>query len=75
MKSKGELSTREIAKKLGISRSSLYYQPKRPRLDGELRIQIEGIMVKHTSYGHKRIALELKLGKKPGSAGNEEVWT
>lgn len=63
MKPKGTLSTRELAKKLGISRSSLYYQPKRPALDEELKIQIEGVMVKHTSYGHKRIAIALKLGK------------
>lgn len=63
MKPKGTLSTRELAKKLGIARSSLYYQPKRPVLDAELKLQIEGVMVKHSSYGHKRIALALKLGK------------
>lgn len=63
MKGSGSFSTRQLAKKLGISRSSLYYQPIRPKLDAELRIQIEGVMVKHPSYGHKRIALTLKLGK------------
>lgn len=63
MKPKGTLSTRQLAQKLGISRSSLYYQPKRPAWDEEVRRQIEGVMVKHSSYGHKRIALTLKLGK------------
>lgn len=63
MKKTGQLSTRELAKKLGIARSSLYYQPLRPQLDEELRLQIEGVMVKHPSYGHKRIALTLKIGK------------
>lgn len=63
MKKTGRFSIRELARKLGIARSSLYYQPKRPALDEEVRRQIEGVMVKHPSYGHKRIALTLKLGK------------
>jgi len=63
IKGKATLSTRQLAKKLGISRSSLYYQPIRPALDAELKNQIEAVMVKHPSYGHKRIALTLKLGK------------
>lgn len=63
MKQQKTLSTRELAKRLGISRSSLYYQLKRPALDEEVRLQIEGVMVKHPSYGHKRVALTLKLGK------------
>jgi len=54
----------EVAKTLGVSRSSLYYQPKRPALDFELKCQIESVMVEHLSYGHKRIALELKMNKK-----------
>jgi putative transposase len=62
-KETGKLSTRALAKKLGIARSSLYYKPKRPKIDEEVKIQIEGVMIKHSSYGHKRIALELKLGK------------
>ncbi len=63
LKETGKLSTRELAKKLGIARSSLYYEPKRPKIDAEVKVQIEGVMVKHPSYGHKRIAMELKLGK------------
>ena len=54
----------ELAASLGVSRSSLYYQPKRPTLDLELKAQIESVMVSYPSYGHKRVALELKLNKK-----------
>lgn len=53
-----------LAKRLGISRSMLYYQHKRPALDEELKRQIESVMGKHSDYGHKRIAMELKLNKK-----------
>ena len=54
----------ELAKELGISRSSLYYQPKRPEIDEEVRRQIESVLSDHPAYGHKRIALALKLNKK-----------
>jgi putative transposase len=54
----------EIAKKLGVSRQSLYYQKKRPLIDEEVRRQIEAVLAEHKAYGHKRIAPELKLNKK-----------
>lgn len=54
----------ELAKRLGISRSSLYYHPKRPVIDLEVKNQIESVMTDHPAYGHKRIALALKLNKK-----------
>lgn len=54
----------ELARELGISRSSLYYQPKRPAIDDEVRRQIESVLSDHPAYGHKRIALSLKLNKK-----------
>lgn len=54
----------ELAKELGISRSSLYYQPKRTVIDEEVKKQIESVLTDHPAYGHKRIALELKLNKK-----------
>lgn len=59
-----KLTKVDLAKKLGVSRASLYYTPKRPLLDLELKNQIEAVMIKHKSYGHKRIAIELKLNKK-----------
>lgn len=54
----------DIARTLGISRQSLYYKPKREALDMELKNQIESVMTQNPSYGHKRIALHLKMNKK-----------
>ena len=54
----------KLAKRLGISRSSLYYKPKRPAIDIEVKDQIESVMVDHPDYGHKRVAFELKLNHK-----------
>lgn len=52
----------QLARELGISRSSLYYTKTRETLDLELKRQIESVMVDHLGYGHKRIALHLKMG-------------
>jgi len=54
----------EIAKSLAVSRGSLYYKPKKPQKDLETKKLIEAVMAKHKSYGHKRIALELRMNKK-----------
>jgi len=54
----------EIAKSLGVSRSSLYYKPKKPDRDLETKKLILKVMAKHKSYGHKRIAMELSMNKK-----------
>lgn len=61
---KQAMSKLEFAKSLGLSISSLYYQPKRPAIDEEVRRQIESVMGDHPAYGHKRIALALRLNKK-----------
>lgn len=53
-----------LAKKLGIARSSLYYRHKRPAVDEEVKKQIEAVLTDNPAYGHKRIALALKLNKK-----------
>ena len=52
----------KLARDLGIARSSLYYTRKRAALDEEVKRQIEAVMVEHPDYGHKRIALQLKMG-------------
>src|SRR3989338_2653248 len=52
----------KLAKELGVSRSSLYYKRKREETDLELKRQIEAVMGDHKDYGHKRIAIELKMG-------------
>lgn len=53
-----------LAKKLGIARSSLYYQPKKPPKDEVLKAQIMAVMTEHKAYGHRRIAMELQWNKK-----------
>ena len=53
-----------IAKKLGISRQSLYYVKRQPTIDEEIKRQIEAVLTEHKAYGHKRIAPELKMNKK-----------
>lgn len=54
----------QIAKKLGVSRQSLYYVKKRVSIDEEVKQQIETVLAEHKAYGHKRIAIALKLNKK-----------
>ena len=58
------LSKTALAEKLGISRSSLYYRHKRPIIDAEVKTQIESVLTNHPAYGHKRIAMELRLNHK-----------
>src|ERR687895_747498 len=53
-----------LAKKLGIARSSLYYQRKLEIVDEELKAQILIVLGIHPAYGHKRIALAFSLNKK-----------
>ena len=58
------LTKSDLAKQQGISLSSLYYRPLKPQKDWHLKNQIESILSKHPSYGHRRIAMELKINKK-----------
>lgn len=53
------------ARELGVSRGTLYYQPKQPEKDWQLKCQIEEVLRRHHSYGSPRIALELKRNHKP----------
>jgi len=57
-------SKKELAAELGISRASLYYQPKLPSKDLHLKAAIERVMAEHKAYGHRRIAIELSVNKK-----------
>jgi transposase InsO family protein len=54
----------ELAKQLGVSRSSLYYAPRLPAKDLKLKAEIEKVMSVHSAYGQRRIAIELKVNKK-----------
>jgi len=59
-----ESSKVKRAKELGISRSSLYYQPRQEAKDWQTKIKIEHALHDHPSYGHKRLARYLSLNKK-----------
>lgn len=59
-----KVTKKELAERMGISRSLLYYKHKRPLIDDEIKFQIQSVLTDNPSYGHKRIALELKLNKK-----------
>jgi transposase InsO family protein len=54
----------ELAKKLGISRSTLYYKSRKTASDELTRIQIDKVMSSNRAYGHKRVAMDLKINKK-----------
>ena len=51
-------------RELGVSRGSLYYQPKKPNKDWSLKCQIEECLREYPSYGSRRIAWHLKLNRK-----------
>lgn len=57
------MSKTRLAKKLGISRSSLYYKAKQKDKDLKLLKKIKEVMLQNPSYGHKRIAIALNIGK------------
>jgi len=53
-----------LARELGISRSSLYYTNKQKDKDWKTKQLIEKVLSDNPSYGHKRLALALKINKK-----------
>lgn len=56
----------QVAKELGIARSTLYYKPKLPPKDEQLKQLILKVWNEEQfpAYGHKRLALHLKVNKK-----------
>lgn len=64
MQEKKRESKKALAKRLGVSRASLYCQAKRDEEDEEMKAQIQIVLAINPSYGHKRIALEFNLNKK-----------
>lgn len=52
-----------LAQEHGFSRSSLYYKKILPFGDWQLKIKIEEALHKEPSYGHKRLANHLGVGK------------
>lgn len=64
MKETSETSKALRARELGVSLRSLYYRPKKPDKDWQLKCRIEEVLRGHPSYGSRRIALHLKLNRK-----------
>ena len=58
------VNTAKLARDHDISRSSLYYTPKKQDQDEQAKHQIIAVMQDHPAYGHKRIALHLGWNKK-----------
>ncbi len=58
------LNKTRLAKKLGIARSTLYYQSKKKDGDELAKQMIESVMASNPSYGHKRVAIALKMNRK-----------
>ncbi|MEK7194621.1 MAG: IS3 family transposase [Patescibacteria group bacterium] len=55
----------KVLEYLSIARSSFYYHSLLDQKDIELKQKIELVLYAHPSYGHKRIAMELSMNKKP----------
>lgn len=53
----------QLARALGIARSSLYVQPKRPKMDKALAVRIEQWHEKDDTMGHRKLAVLLGTGK------------
>ena len=60
----GKFTITALAKRIGVSRAALYYQPKKPPSDETLRQKIVAVMEKHPAYGSRRVATELKMNRK-----------
>ena len=57
-------SKSELARSLGVSRSSLYYTPRKEAKDWSLKAKVEEVLREHPSYGSRRLALHLNLNRK-----------
>jgi len=59
------IDKKKLAKKLGIARSTLYYQSKKKVKDEALKREIVEVMDSNPAYGYRRVAIALKEnGKK-----------
>ena len=58
------MSKLQLARKLGVARSTLYYQSRLDVKDEQLRQAILAVLHLHPSYGYRRLALHLHVNKK-----------
>jgi len=53
-----------IASSIGINLKNTYYTTTRRGMDLETKDQIESVLVSNPAYGHRRIAMDLRMNKK-----------
>src|SRR3989338_10266567 len=61
----GETAKTLRAREFGVARCMVYYKPKKPDKDWQLKCRIEEVLREHPSYGSRRIALHLRMNRKP----------
>jgi putative transposase len=61
--SSSSINKSQLARTLGIARSSLYTRPKRPRMDKALAVRIEELHERDDTMGHRKLAVLLATGK------------
>ena len=53
-----------IGEAMNINSKNIYHQSKKETKDLKVKQQIENVFKKHPAYGHRRLAIELKMNKK-----------
>lgn len=61
--SSSPINKSQLSRALGIARSSLYVQPKRPKTDKALAVRIEELYEQDDTMGHRKLAVMLATGK------------
>ncbi|HNY04801.1 MAG TPA: IS3 family transposase [Candidatus Woesebacteria bacterium] len=61
----GMIDKKKLAQKLGIARSTLYYQSKKKAKDEEIKKEIIEVMESNPAYGYRRVAIALSMNGKP----------
>jgi putative transposase len=61
--SSGPINKTQLARALGIARSSLYLHPKRPQMDKEVVVSIEYWHEQDDTLGHRKLAVLINTGK------------
>jgi putative transposase len=58
------MSKSALARSLGVSRSALYYVPRKEKKNWALKGRIEAVLREYPAYGSRRIAQALRLNRK-----------
>jgi hypothetical protein len=63
-----------LARVLGIARSSLYVQCKRPKADKELAVRIEAAHEKDDTMDHRKLAALRRNREESDQASDAHIW-